>query len=291
MGGLLAGIEAGGTKFVLGLGASPEALTARHVIATRDPETTMDEAARWFSSQGGIRALGIGSFGPVERDPTRPEWGHILNTPKPGWTGFDIAGWCAGRLDVPIGFDTDVTAAALAEYRYGAGRGKTSLAYVTIGTGIGGSIVVDGKPLAGAGHLEMGHYYPRRADDQGTFEGVCPYHGDCLEGLVSGPAIERRWGASLSELPPGHEAHGVTAAYLAQLCHAIAAFGAPEVIVLGGGVMKTPGLLDRVRQASEQIEGGYFPGRERRSIVAPALGEDAGIVGAMILAQRALERR
>lgn len=285
---MLAGIEAGGTKFVLAVAESPEALVERHVIETRDPETTLGEAAAWIAGHGEISSIGIASFGPLEIDPTRKNWGCITDTPKPGWANCNLAGFFAERFSVPIGFDTDVNGAALAEYRFGAGVGKKSLAYVTVGTGIGGGLVVNGLPLEGAGHLEMGHWYPRNRSKVADLSGYCPFHRDCLEGLVSGEAIRRRWGADLSSLPPEHEAHGIVADYLGQLCHAIFAMTAAEVIVMGGGVMQAPRLLDKVRQGAASIGGYYLPGRERQSIEAPQLGSDSGIIGSLALAEGAL---
>ncbi|QQN74385.1 ROK family protein [Croceicoccus sp. YJ47] len=281
---LLAGIEAGGTKFVLAVGTSPTRIVARHTIPTRSPEFTLAEAAEWFEAHGRIDALGIGSFGPLELDSSSSGWGKIATTPKPGWSNCDIAGYFGARLGVPVGFDTDVNAAALAEYTFGSGAAASSLAYITVGTGIGGGLVIDGKAVHGAAHPEMGHIFPRRRALNTDFGGICPVHGDCLEGLACGPAIKARWGASLSELPEDHEAHGVIADYLAQLCHTLFAVSAIELIAMGGGVLKAPGLLDRVRQAAAQLDGGYLPGGSRHRITAPGLGDDAGVIGALLLA-------
>ena len=281
------GIEAGGTKFVLAVGESPLEIHARHVIPTTTPQETLSQAAEWFEGHGRIDALGIASFGPVNLDPESLTWGHITNTPKPGWADCNIAGYFSERLGVPIGFDTDVNGAALAEARFGAGQGLTSVAYVTVGTGIGGGLVIEGRPVHGAAHPEMGHIFPRRVDPSDEFEGICPHHGDCLEGLASGPAIMARWGASLSELPPEHEAHGKVADYLAQLCHSLFAISAVETIVLGGGVMRTPRLLERIEETVDGLGAGYLPGGDRHSIQGPQLGENSGITGAMMLAEMA----
>ena len=283
-GPLLGGIEAGGTKFVLAVGHSPRQITERVEIPTRDPSTTLAEAGEWFASRGPIAALGIASFGPVELDRASPLWGHITNTPKPGWANCNLAGYFAERLDVPVGFDTDVNGAALAEYEHGAGRAAASLCYITVGTGIGGGLVIDGKAVHGAAHAEMGHIYPRRHDEDRRFEGTCPHHGDCLEGLASGPAIKARWAAALSELPADHIAHDVIAFYLAQLANTLVAITAAEIIVLGGGVMKTPDLLGRVRSMASKLDAAYFPGGSKHQIVMPALGQDAGLTGALMLA-------
>lgn len=281
---LLGGIEAGGTKFVLAVGHSPTEIVAQHEITTRDPETTLAQASEWLEHQGAIRAIGIASFGPVELDRSSPLWGHITNTPKLGWTNCDVAGYFAERFKVPIGFDTDVNGAALAEYSHGAGQTAASLAYITVGTGIGGGLVLGGKAVHGAAHPEMGHIFPRRHPRDPHFEGICPHHGDCLEGLASGPAIKARWGKSLSELPTDHVAHEIIADYLAQLALSLIAMTSVEIIVLGGGVMKTEGLLGRVRQRTSELGAGYFPGGLKHKIVAPGFGGHAGLAGALMLA-------
>ena len=284
---MLGGIEAGGTKFVLAVGPSPDAIRARHTIPTRDPETTLTEAAAWFAAQGRIAALGIGSFGPVELDPASASWGFITNTPKPGWAHCDVAGYFARRLGVAVGFDTDVNAAALAEYAAAGGVGG-SLAYLTIGTGIGGGLVLDGKPVHGIAHPEIGHIYPRRHPQDVDFAGICPAHGDCLEGLASGPAVIARWGCSLSDLPADHPGHAIIADYIAQACHMLFASVAVAEVVIGGGVANTPGLVEKVAARARALDTGYLPGGARHRILPPRLGGDAGITGALMLAKAAL---
>lgn len=284
---LLGGIEAGGTKFVLAVGPSAREIVSRTVIPTTTPDRTLAEVTRWFAEHGPVVALGIASFGPVELDRASPNWGHITDTPKPGWAQTAMAGPLAKALACPVGFDTDVNGAALAEATYGAGG--TSLAYITVGTGIGVGLVTGGRTVHGAGHPEMGHIFPRRDREDFDFPGHCPFHGDCMEGLASGPAILARWGAMLSDLPPGHPAHTYVAGYLAQLCHTAFATVAVETIVLGGGVMQTPGLLDAVRERTFALGAEYLPGRSRQQIVAPKLGQESGISGALQLAARAFE--
>lgn len=283
-GALLGAIEAGGTKFVLAVGRSPDDISARHEIPTRRPEETFAAAARWFEDQGALSAIGIASFGPVQLDRAADNWGHILGTPKPGWSQCDIAGFFADRFQVPVAFDTDVNGAALGEYRFGAGRGARSMAYVTVGTGIGGGMIVNDQIVHGVSHPEMGHFYPRRAKDDRSFAGACPFHGDCLEGLASGPAILSRWGKTLSDLPEEHEAHELVGGYLGQLCHTLFAVCAAETVVIGGGVMQTPGLLDRVSAAAGSLDNDYLPGTSRHKILSPHLGNNAGITGALLLA-------
>lgn len=283
---MLGGIEAGGTKFVLAVGASPQQITARHTIPTRDPDATLAEATAWFAGQGQITALGIGSFGPVDLDPASAIWGRITNTPKSCWADCDIAGFFMDRLGVPVGFDTDVNAAALAEHA-AAGGAVGSLAYLTIGTGIGGGLVLDGSPVHGIAHPEIGHIYPRRHPDDRDFAGICPHHCDCLEGLASGPAVLARWGASLSELPDDHPGHAIIADYLAQACHMLFASVAVGEVVIGGGVAKAPGLVERVAERARALDAGYLPGGAGHRIIRPRLGDNAGITGALMLAEAA----
>lgn len=285
---VLGAIEAGGTKFVLAVGHRPDEIVASHTIATRSPQETLDAAASWFAQQGAIAALGIASFGPADLQAGSPTWGHITDTPKPGWSGCDLAGFFAQRFGVPIGFETDVNAAALAEFAVAGPDEGSSLAYVTVGTGIGGGLVIDGKAVHGAAHPEMGHLFPRRDRSDTDFAGTCPFHGDCLEGLAAGPAIIARWGAPLSSLAPDHEAHAIVAAYLAQLCHTIFATTATQTIVIGGGVMQSPGLLEHVQTLARQIDAGYLPGRTRQRIRSPRLGTEAGVRGALLLAAACL---
>lgn len=285
-------IEAGGTKFVLGVARDPDTVLRTARIATTTPEETCAAAIAFFAAAqaewGAFDALGIASFGPVDLDRSSPDWGRITDTPKPGWSGTDLVGPFARALDCPVGFDTDVNGAILAESLWGAAIGADIAVYVTVGTGIGGGALVEERPVHGSRHPEMGHILPRRHPDDRDFAGTCPFHGDCLEGLASGPAIAARWGTSLSELAPDHPAHDIIAYYLAQLVVAQQALLSPRRIVLGGGVLGTPGLLDRIRRDSARLAGGYF-GTEAYAtlIVAPGLGDRAGLLGALALAQRA----
>ena len=289
---LLGCIEAGGTKFVLGVARGPDSVLRTGRIPTTTPDETIAAAIAFFAhaaeAEGPFDAIGIASFGPVELDRTAPGWGHITQTPKAHWSGADIAGPFARAFACPIGFDTDVNGAILAEFLWGAAKGCDVATYVTIGTGIGGGLLIDGRPVHGARHPEMGHFLPRRHPDDTEFAGCCPFHGDCLEGLASGPAIMARWGASLSDLPADHPGHAIIAGYLAQLVIAQRALLSPRRIILGGGVMGTPGLIDRVRAQAEQLGGGYFEGADiDRLVVAPGLGDQAGLLGALALAQGA----
>lgn len=281
-------VEAGGTKFVLGVAHGPDAVIATTRIPTTTPDETIAAVADWLAEHGALTAVGIATFGPVEVDRSAPRWGHILSTPKAGWSGADLAGPLTTRLGCPVGLDTDVTGAALAEYHWGAGRGQPSVLYFTIGTGIGGGAVIGGRPLAGISHPEMGHIRPPRHPADADFAGICPFHGDCLEGLASGPAIQARYGASLSDLPTDHPGHDIVAWYLAHAVITAQAMFEPGRIVLGGGVMATPGLIDRVRIEAERLGGGYFRGRAEDIVVPPGLGDRSGLLGALALAEAAL---
>ncbi|MFN3472862.1 MAG: ROK family protein [Blastomonas sp.] len=286
---LLGAIEAGGTKLVLGVGHGPDDIIEQVQIATRDPATTLAETHAFFARYPGIAAIGIGSFGPLGRDPRASDWGHILATPKPGWSGCDLAGSVARASCARVAFDTDVNAAALAEARLGAAQGTAVSVYVTIGTGIGGGVIAAGRIVSGSGHPEQGHMRPRRSADDQDFEGLCPFHGDCLEGLASGPAIKARWGRSLSQLPPEHPAHAIIAGYLAEMCNTLRAALAPDAITLGGGVMGTPGLFERIVAAAAASDGGYFAPAAAQVIRRPALAPVSGLVGAFLLAADMLQ--
>ena len=276
-------IEAGGTKLVLGVGDGEGHIVARARIATGLPGPTLAASVAWLRAQGGLAAIGVASFGPLDLDRGSATYGHLRATPKPHWAGVDMVAPFAA-LGVPVALDTDVNAAALAEARWGAGKGLGSLLYLTIGTGIGGGYVAGGRLLGGLSHPEMGHVrVPRHPDDAG-FAGVCSIHGDCLEGLASGPAIMARWGGPLSELGGDHPAQAMIAWYLGRALAGFQAVMEPARIVLGGGVMATHGLLALVRAETAAAGGGYFVGRAEEIVVAPGLGDDAGLMGALALA-------
>jgi fructokinase len=284
-------IEAGGTKFVLGVLSTPADTAPTLRVPTTDPQGTIQACLAFFADHAppqGYAAFGIGSFGPVDLNPLSPQWGHITDTPKPGWRGTDLVRPFAQAFGCPVGFDTDVNAAALAEGLWGAAAGVDTAVYLTVGTGIGGGAIVGGRPLHGHRHPEMGHFLPaRHARD--SFAGICPYHGACLEGLASGPAIQARWGASLSDLPQDHEGHEIVAWYLAQAVIAQQALLSPGRMILGGGVMQTPGLLGRVRAAAARLGNGYFCAAAdyETLVVEPGLGTRSGLLGALALAMAA----
>ncbi|TKD50001.1 ROK family protein [Sphingomonas baiyangensis] len=293
---LFAGIEAGGTKFVLAIGRAGGEVIEHARIETEAPQPTIAACLAFFDAavarHGPVGGVGIGSFGPAGVHRDSADWGHILPTPKPGWSGTDLVTPFTYRLRCPAAFDTDVNAAMLAEHRLGAARGCASAAYVTVGTGIGGGAMLDGRLVHGWRHPEMGHLRVARHTDDHAFAGICPFHGDCLEGLASGPAIAARWGASLSEMPADHAAHEIIAWYLAQLAIALQALFSCERLVMGGGVLATPGLLTRIREQADALNASYFgtPGEGAPWIVAPGLGDAAGLRGALLMAEDAARR-
>jgi fructokinase len=285
---LFGAIEAGGTKFVCGIGATPDDLrTVR--IPTETPAITIPEVIAFFrqAGNGNLQAIGIGSFGPICTDTRSPEWGHIISTPKTAWRNCDLAGPLRAALNVPVGFDTDVNAAALAESRWGAARNVTDALYLTVGTGIGGGAIASGQVIHGMSHPEMGHIripHDRTAD---PFKGCCPYHGDCLEGLASGPAISARWAKSAEELPPDHPAWTLEAGYLALAAANFVCTLSSARVILGGGVMRQAQLFPLIRSELSRLMHGYITLPE---IVPPELGDRAGVCGALVLAESALSR-
>jgi fructokinase len=278
-------IEAGGTKFVLGIADENGMIAATHRVPTTTSDETICAAIGWFQQQGlNPAAIGIASFGPINLDRASPDWGRVGKTPKPHWSHADLAGPFASAFACPVGLETDVNGAALAEARWGAGQGLASTLYITIGTGIGGGLVAQGRLLHGVSHPEMGHIRLPRHPEDSEFAGTCPFHGDCLEGLASGPAIIARWGASLSDLGADHPGHAIIAWYLGQAVCTFQAIMEPARIVLGGGVTATPGLLERVRVEAAKAGAGYFAGDPETVVVAPGLGTDSGLLGALAVA-------
>jgi fructokinase len=287
------GIEAGGTKFVCAVGRGPGSIEREIEFSTTTPDETIGRAVRFFRDQPApIAALGIGSFGPVDPDPGTPTYGTITSTPKPGWQDVDIRGRMASALGVPVGFDTDVNAAALGEHRWGAAQDVETFVYVTVGTGIGGGAMVEGRLLHGLVHPEMGHFRVPHDRERDPFEGTCPFHGDCLEGLAAGPAIEERWGERGERLPEDHAAWPLEAQYLALGLMAVVCVLSPKRIILGGGVMRRRHLFPMIRAELQDLLAGYIQAEaitERMGgfVVPPGLGDRAGVLGAIALAQRA----
>ena len=295
---LLAGIEAGGTKVIAVIGTGPDDTVAEMRIPTTTPSETLGAVTDFLRTQidaGNVPAAGgIASFGPVELRRTSDRYGFITTTPKPGWSGTDMLGPISEVIGGPVAFDTDVNGAALGEGRWGAARGLDTFVYLTVGTGIGGGAIVGGRVAHGLVHAEMGHLVvPRHPGDD--FAGRCPFHGDCLEGMASGPALEARWGVAPPQLSGADldAAVEMEAWYIAYGLRSIVYVTAPERIVIGGGVSTMPGLMPRVRQSLVDALGGYpgLPEHASVDFVVPAeLGAMAGPAGALALAADALAR-
>ncbi|GAB3679810.1 ROK family protein [Angustibacter aerolatus] len=288
---MLAGVELGGTKVVAAIGRGPGDLVARTVVPTTEPGPTLDAVADFLRGHR-VDALGLASFGPLDLDPASDGYGRITWTPKRGWEGTDLLGRLGSAVGVPVGVDTDVAGAALAEQRWGAGAGARTTTYVTVGTGVGGATVEAGRVLHGRMRPELGHLdVVRMPGDE--LPGVCRFHGGCLEGLASGPALHARFGRPGQDLRGADLARavGLEAWYLGQLARTLVYLHSPDRLVLGGGVPKLPGLLAAVRRAvtdglagaiglPEVVDGSF--------LVTPALGDDAGVLGGLLLAEAAL---
>jgi fructokinase len=274
------GIEAGGTKFKCATGTGPEDAEITQVPTTT-PQETIARVVEFFASREPVQAIGIASFGPIDQNPESPTFGYITSTPKLGWRNFDFAGAVRGALGIPVAFDTDVNAAALAESRWGAARGSRSFLYVTVGTGLGAGAFIDSRLLHGRRHPEMGHIRIPHDRARDPFAGNCPYHGDCLEGLAAGPAIEARWGLPADQLPDGHAAWDLEAEYLALGIASWTCTLSPEQIILGGGVMQRAELFPKIRSRVAELLNGYV---ELPDIVPPGLGTRSGVLGALALA-------
>lgn len=287
------GIEAGGTKFVCVIGTGPDDIRAETVFPTTTPEETIGEAVDFFNGYSGtdpLLAIGIASFGPLNLDSSTPEYGYITRTPKPGWEHTNMLGIVKSALDLPVSIDTDVNGAALAEYLWGAGKGTDSLVYITIGTGIGGGGMVNGGLMHGLVHPEMGHIRIPHDFEKDPFRGCCPYHGDCLEGLASGKAVELRWGKRGEELPEDHPAWELEARYLALGISNIICTLSPARIITGGGLMKNLSLITKVRAKTAEYLNGYINSTcvmddIDNYIVLPKLGDFSGVLGAIALAR------
>ena len=290
---LFGGIEAGGTKFVCAVGNGPDDVGAEVRFPTTTPEETIGRAIAFFREQerelGKLTAVGIASFGPVDLNPNSPTYGYITTTPKPGWANTDLAGAIGRELGVPIGFDTDVNGAALGEWKWGAAQGLDTFIYLTIGTGVGGGGMVNGKLMHGLVHPEMGHIPLPHDWEVDPYKGHCPYHHDCLEGMASGPAIGDRWGVPATELPPEHPAWELEAHYLALALQSFVCTLSPQRIILGGGVMQQPHLFDLVHQKTKAYLSNYVQHPAiletiDQYVVSPMLGDKAGVLGAIALA-------
>jgi fructokinase len=293
---LFGGIEAGGTKFICAVASGPEDIREKAEFPTTSPGETLSRTARFFSEaqekHGEVEGLGIASFGPIDLRQGSTTYGYITTTPKPGWANFDLVGAIREIADVLVGFDTDVNGAALGEWRWGAAQGLDTFIYMTIGTGIGGGGLVRGALMHGLVHPEMGHVRLPHDYQADPFPGACPYHGDCLEGMASGPAIEKRWGRRAEKLPLDHPAWAIEAECLALGLVNFICTLSPQRIILGGGVMKQAHLFPLVRSRVQTLLNGYVQDPSILEeidgyIVPPALGSQAGMLGAIALAELA----
>jgi len=286
-------IEAGGTKFVCGIGNEHGTIEERVSFPTEHPEKTLAQVFDYFKNKG-VEAIGIGSFGPINIDESSPAYGYVTTTPKPGWSGYPFLPAMKQQFDVPMGWDTDVNAAALGEATWGAAAGLDSCVYYTIGTGVGVGVYAEGKLVHGLVHPEGGHVLVRRHPDD-EYEGFCPYHGDCLEGLAAGPALLGRWKVKGDQLAQDHPAWAMEAYYIGQAVANAVLMLSPKRVILGGGVMHQPQLFPLVRAEVLKALNGYVSSDALAAgidsyIVPPGLGDNAGLSGALALGLRALGR-
>jgi fructokinase len=289
------GIEAGGTKFNCMIANNPDQILDEIRISTTTPEETLPEVISFFKrvisrENIDISSLGIGAFGPLELNPTAANFGSITSTPKLAWRNTPLLSLLQNALDIPVAFDTDVDAAAFGEGKWGAAAGCGSYVYITIGTGIGGGAFVNGKPVHGLLHPEMGHIFIPHDLNSDPFPGSCPTHGDCIEGLASGPALRTRWGIPAEQIPADHPAWMLESQYLAHMLANIVLTLSPERIIMGGGVMNVPGLLDLVRLDLVSVLNGYVQSEQiltniEQYVQLPGLGDRAGVLGSIALAQ------
>ncbi|MFZ1752334.1 MAG: ROK family protein [Caldilineaceae bacterium] len=294
---LFGAIEAGGTKFVCAVGTGPGDIRAESRFPTTTPAETMVQAVAFLQAQaqihGPLSAIGISAFGPIDPHPHSATYGHITTTPKLSWQHAPVVAMVQEHFHVPVGFDTDVNGAALGEQRWGAAQGLDTFVYLTVGTGIGGGGMANGKMMHGLMHPEMGHMYVPHDWERDPFPGVCPFHGDCLEGLANGPALEARWQQPGETFPPEHEAWLLEAHYLAAGLVNIITVVSPQRIILGGGVMESRHLFPLIHREIRHQLKGYIQMPEMDAgiaeyIVPPTLGNQAGVLGSIALAQNAL---
>ncbi len=287
---LFGGIEAGGTKFVCAVGTGPDDIHAEVRFPTTTPAETIGRAVEFFRGQdlAALQAIGIASFGPVDLNPESETYGYITATPKPNWSNTPFATVIANELNLPVGFDTDVNGALLGEQRWGAAQGVENAIYLTIGTGIGGGAMVNGKLVHGLVHPEMGHVMITPREDDPLPGGNCPFHGHCFEGMANGPALEARWGARAETFTPDHPAWELEAHYLAAALHGFVCTLSPQRIILGGGVMNQAHLFPLVREKTLASLNQYVQHTSilediDNYIVPPGLGNQAGVLGAIAL--------
>jgi len=286
------GIEGGGTKFNCAVGNRPENIIAGARFATTTPAETIGHVIEFFTPYvSQLQGIGLGSFGPFDADPSSATYGYITTTPKPHWGNTNILGMLREKINLPIAVDMDVVVAGLGESQWGASKNDSHSLYLTIGTGIGGGYIVDGKPLRGLVSLEMGHIRLARDTGLDPFQGACPYHGDCFEGLAAGPAVEARFGQRGETLPDDHPFWDVEAGYIAQALVNYILSLAPQRIIIGGGVMQKDFMFPAVRKKVQELLNGYINHemlltRIDEYIVPPALGVRSGVLGGIALAMR-----
>jgi len=294
---LFGGIEAGGSKFVCAVGDASGKIDKKIIIPTASPDETMPQVIKFFQGvhlNTPLAAIGIATFGPVDLDKNSPTYGYITTPPKLGWGQYDILGTVKKAFKIPVGFDTDVNGSAIGEYRWGAARGLDTFIYVTVGTGIGAGGMVSGKLMHGLIHPEMGHIFIPHDRARDDFDGVCPFHGDCLEGLATGPAMQKRWGVrAASDLPLDHPGWDLEAEYLARAFANYILILSPQRIIVGGGVMKRKEIFPKIGAKVQQMLNGYIKHEKILNkindyIVPPELGDQSGICGAMALAEKAV---
>lgn len=295
---LYGGIEAGGTKFVCVVASGPGQVVDEIRYMTTMPKETLQRAIHFFEpfvSSGQVSAIGVGSFGPVDLNPDSPTFGCITGTPKPGWSNTDVLGTLRRALQINIAFDMDVNTAALGEYLWGASKGYDPSLYLTIGTGIGGGYLINGRPLVGLLNLEMGHVRIPHNRELDPFLGSCPFHGDCFEGLASGPAIEKRLGITGAFVPQDDTFWDIEADYIASALMNYILTLSPKKIILGGGVMQREFLFAKVRRRVRELLNGYVSSKVVTEniedyIVPPGLGSQSGSLGAIALAMQMDEK-
>ena len=287
---LLGALEAGGTKMVCAIGNEKGEIFEQVSIPTETPEITIPRMISYFKEKK-VEALGIACFGPIDPNKKSATYGYITSTPKLAWANCNIVGAFEEALGCPVGFDTDVNGSVLGEVTFGQAKGKSSVIYITIGTGVGAGIYIEGKLLHGMLHPEAGHVLMRKRNDD-TYEGKCPYHKACLEGLAAGPAIEERWGVSARELRDRAEVWDLEAYYIAQALTGYILTVSPEMIILGGGVMHQEQLFPMIRNYVKEMLNGYIKTEEIEDldhyIVPASLNDDQGIMGCLELARQAL---
>lgn len=283
-------IEAGGTKFVCAIGNEELEILERVSFPTTTPEETMSAVIDYFKKyKAELASIGVGSFGPIDIHPDSPTYGYITSTPKLAWQNYDFVGALKAVFDVPIAWTTDVNAAAYGEYYYGHGQGKHSVVYYTIGTGVGGGAIQDGRFVEGFSHPEMGHMLvvPHKDDD---FKGACPFHGNCLEGMAAGPAVEKRLGIKGQDVPADHPYWEQEAYYIAQCAYNTTLMLSPDVIIFGGGVMKQEHMMERVHRQFKELLKDYVKTPELSEyIVTPKLVDNAATIGCLAMAKDLLK--